>query len=62
MFHELLEKSEPIHPRHFDVERYDVGCQLDDSLTSHIRVDRSTHYLDVRKLPELTRKQALNNY
>jgi hypothetical protein len=51
--HELRQEAQPIHARHLDVERDDVGAQAQDLLAGDVRIDGGADDLDVGVLAEL---------
>jgi hypothetical protein len=47
VLHEDLEKGDPIHPRHLNVERDHVGLQLEDFVPRNVGIHRGANHLDV---------------
>ena len=45
--HQLLQKGQAIHARHFDVQREHIGAQREDLVARHVGVGRGADHLDV---------------
>ena len=44
--HDFLQGVDAVQPRHFEIERHYVWCELVDLLQGKMAVDRGAHYLD----------------
>ena len=60
--HDLFEKLDPIHVRHLDVERDDIGIQSLDSLPGFMGIGRLADDLDERVGPQTRGDEAAHRW
>jgi len=61
MLHQDLQERQPVHAGHFDVERQDVGIQLQDLVPGDVGIDRRADDLDPGVLPQLVGEEAADD-